>query len=86
MKILLFINENVLDEYSEKFSNTNVQFIYRRLLFSEIKWPSVQVQRLTRVRWASDHDEFVSVMFDEFNSNPLSLELVAIEFGSIVSK
>lgn len=75
-----------LDEQPEDVNSTSVQFIYRKLLFSEIKWPSVQVQRLTRVRWASDHDEFVSVKFDELRFERVELYIVTIEFNSIVSK
>ncbi|CAF4452055.1 unnamed protein product, partial [Adineta steineri] len=48
-------------ENSKRISNSMVEFVYRRILFSEIKWPAVTINRICRVRWANDNNEIVNL-------------------------
>ncbi|CAF1206362.1 unnamed protein product [Adineta steineri] len=48
-------------ENSKRISNSMVEFVYRRILFSEIKWPAVTINRMCRVRWANDNNEIVNL-------------------------
>lgn len=76
---LHFRVHDLIYEQPAEVNNTTVQFIYRKLLFGEIKWPSVQVQRLTRVRWASDNDEFSPLNSIQLYQN----EVVDDDYSSI---
>ncbi|CAF1657966.1 unnamed protein product [Adineta ricciae] len=40
----------------KKMSNSMVEFVYRKGIFSEIKWPVTTAYRTNRVRWAQDQN------------------------------
>jgi hypothetical protein len=45
---------------NSRIANTSVGFIYRKWMFSEIKWPVITINQINRVRGASDDEKLVS--------------------------
>ncbi|UJR20338.1 hypothetical protein I4U23_023469 [Adineta vaga] len=52
-----------VNQTSSEISNSTVVFIYRKIIFSEIKWPVMTAYRTNRVRWA--HDQYESPIMNK---------------------